>query len=151
MSRSRPTATKHPSRTASLDPAEARTPRAHSVCHHETLDIAIALPGRPGESTDWLDVLRREGADAVRAGILAATPFAPTAAELDAPKLGKNRVPLIRVMGGDLADATAATLRVLAESPTAGGCLRARHLAGKAGADARPARPPTACDVRWTP
>jgi hypothetical protein len=44
--------------------------------HHETLEIAVALPGAPGESVDWLDVLRREGADAVRAGILAASPFA---------------------------------------------------------------------------
>ena len=41
--------------------------------HHKTLHVAIALPGQPGESVDWLDVLRREGADGVRAGILAAT------------------------------------------------------------------------------
>ena len=68
-----------------------RAAREFGLRHHETLEIAIALPGKPGESVDWLDVLRRDGADAVRAGILAASPFVPTPAELDAAKLGKTR------------------------------------------------------------
>lgn len=33
--------------------------------------IAIALPGQDGEKRDWLDVLRAEGVEGVRAGILA--------------------------------------------------------------------------------
>ncbi len=48
--------------------------------HYKALEVAIALPGRPGESVDWLDVLRRDGVDAVRAGILAARPFAQATA-----------------------------------------------------------------------
>ena len=45
--------------------------------------MSIALPGPPGEAVDWLDVLRRDGLDAVRAGILdAAVPFVPTEAEI---------------------------------------------------------------------
>jgi hypothetical protein len=43
--------------------------------HHREIAVSIALPGKSGEKVDWLDVLRREGIDAVRAGILAAIPF----------------------------------------------------------------------------
>ena len=44
--------------------------------------VAIALPGLADKSIDWLDVLLRDGAAAVRAGILdAAVPFEPTEAE----------------------------------------------------------------------
>src|SRR5512132_670959 len=90
--------------------------------HHETLEVAIALPGNQGESVDWLDV-RREGADAVRAGILAASPFAP--AELDAADSRTARKPLIRVMGGDLADAVEASLARISHR---GRCIGPRDL-----------------------
>jgi hypothetical protein len=43
--------------------------------HHREIAVSIALPGTSGEKVDWLDVLRREGIDSVRAGILAAVPF----------------------------------------------------------------------------
>lgn len=46
--------------------------------------VAIALPGSPGRSVDWLDVLLEHGVDAVRSGIEAAVPYVPTRAELDA-------------------------------------------------------------------
>ena len=68
-------------------------------------------------------MLRREGIEAVRSGLTAVAPFVPTQAELDnlrhsidgaAVALPNSRRPVIRVMGGDLADATAAALRVLA-------------------------------------
>ena len=100
-----------------------RAARVFGLRHHETLTICIALPGKPGESADWLDVLRREGIEAVRSGLTAAAPFVPTQTELDhlgrgldgaAVSLPNARRPVIRVMGGDLADATAAALRVLA-------------------------------------
>ena len=45
--------------------------------HHRELDVSIALPGKPGEKTDWLDLLRRDGIEAVVNGILAAEPYAP--------------------------------------------------------------------------
>ena len=51
--------------------------------HRDSLSVAIALPGKPGESLDWLDVLERDGVAAVREGILAAIPFSPTEAERD--------------------------------------------------------------------
>ena len=45
--------------------------------------MSIALPESPGEAVDWLDVLRRDGPDAVRAGVLnGAVPFVPTEAEI---------------------------------------------------------------------
>lgn len=100
-----------------------RAARVFGLRHREKLTICIALPGKPDESTDWLDVLRREGIEAVRSGLTAAAPFVPEQTELDhlgrgldgaAVSLPNTRRPVIRVMGGDLADATAAALRVLA-------------------------------------
>ncbi len=46
------------------------------------IDVRIALPGARDTATDWLDVLRGDGVDAVRSGIEAATRFVPTTAEL---------------------------------------------------------------------
>lgn len=40
------------------------------------------LPGAPGTSTDWLDILRVEGVDAVRNGILACQKFEPTTEDI---------------------------------------------------------------------
>lgn len=38
----------------------------------DVVPVSIALPGDPGESKDWLDVLLRDGVEAVRSGIEAA-------------------------------------------------------------------------------
>lgn len=46
--------------------------------------MRVALPGHDGEKVDWLDVLRRDGVEAVRAGIEDAEVFSPTEAELEA-------------------------------------------------------------------
>jgi phage/plasmid primase-like uncharacterized protein len=43
--------------------------------HHHELAVSIALPGKTCEKVDWLDVLRSEGVEAVRAGISRAKPF----------------------------------------------------------------------------
>ena len=48
---------------------------------HELLTIDIALPGEAGERIDYLDLLRRDGADAVRDSIASARRYVPTAAE----------------------------------------------------------------------
>jgi hypothetical protein len=40
--------------------------------------VAVALPDVPGETVDWLDVLRRDGSEAVRAGMQAAAPYVPS-------------------------------------------------------------------------
>ena len=75
-SRSRPTGTK----AAQGRPwyrAGERAARAFALAHHERVEIRIALPGEQGEDVDWLDVLRREGRDAVRSAIAAAQPFPP--------------------------------------------------------------------------
>ncbi len=42
------------------------------------VDVAIALPGEPGEKIDFLDILCREGAKGLRAAVNCATPFEPT-------------------------------------------------------------------------
>ena len=57
--------------------------RAFGFRHHDRIAVSIALRGSPGEAVDWLDVLWRDGPDAVRAGVLnAAVPFVPTEAEI---------------------------------------------------------------------
>ncbi|MCC2663875.1 MAG: helicase, superfamily, partial [Geminicoccaceae bacterium] len=58
--------------------AGEKAARAFAGAHHEHFEVRIALPGDPGEDVDWLDVLRRAGVDAVRAGVAAAQPFAPS-------------------------------------------------------------------------
>ena len=50
---------------------------------HQSIEVDVALPGSPGESVDWLEVLRRDGADAVRTGIAAAVRFTPTEREIN--------------------------------------------------------------------
>ena len=63
--------------------AGERAARAFALAHHERLEIRIALPGQEGEDVDWLDVLRRDGVQVVRAGLDGARPFIPTQQEID--------------------------------------------------------------------
>jgi hypothetical protein len=62
--------------------------REFGIRHHPdfageaALPVSIALPGAPGESVDWLDILRRAGIGAVRAGVMGASPFTPTQDEI---------------------------------------------------------------------
>lgn len=58
---------------------------------HGEIGTGIALPGNPGESLDWLDVLVADGETAVRAGILDAVQFVPTSAEIEAKKQSVDR------------------------------------------------------------
>ena len=51
--------------------------------NNKTVEVAIALPGEAGTGLDWLDVLNRGGASAVRAGIDAAERFTPEVANTD--------------------------------------------------------------------
>jgi hypothetical protein len=50
--------------------------RKFAAQHHGEVAVLIALPGTPGEKTDWLDVLRCDGVEAVHNRILAAEPYA---------------------------------------------------------------------------
>ena len=52
--------------------------RKFGLLNHDRVAINIALPSAPGESVDYLDILRRHGVFAVRAGMLGAQPFTPT-------------------------------------------------------------------------
>jgi hypothetical protein len=89
---------------------------------HDRVSVSIALPGAAGEKADWLDIFRRDGMDAVRAGMEAAEPFEPSedeaaaadadkehAAELDdiataypLPALGGTRLCYRRMPDGDI-------------------------------------------------
>jgi hypothetical protein len=57
--------------------AGERAACAFALAHHQHLDVRIALPGDPGEAIDWLDVLRRDGVEAVRSAIGSAVPYEP--------------------------------------------------------------------------
>jgi hypothetical protein len=63
--------------------AGEKAARDFALRHHGHVDIRIALAGEPGEDTDWLDVLRREGMNAVRVGLQAASRYAPTSREIE--------------------------------------------------------------------
>jgi Domain of unknown function (DUF927)/Toprim domain len=63
--------------------AGERAARSFALGPQEGLEIRIALPGQEGEDVDWLDVLRRDGVQAVRAGLDGAKPFAPTQQEIN--------------------------------------------------------------------
>ncbi|MBI1209752.1 MAG: DUF927 domain-containing protein [Azospirillum sp.] len=65
--------------------------RSFALEHYQALASSIALPGQPGETLDWLDLLRNQGVGAVRAGILAAEPFRPTPQELAEGLLNRRR------------------------------------------------------------
>ena len=58
---------------------------ARTLCmrHNGTIRCGIALPGRAGEKVDWLDILLRDGVEAVRNGILKAVEFVPTQADVE--------------------------------------------------------------------
>lgn len=58
---------------------------------HQALPVDVALPGAAGESVDFLDVLRRGGAEAVRATIESARPFVPNRAELEEAATAQGR------------------------------------------------------------
>ena len=57
--------------------------RQFSLQNYERVTVKIALPGDSGETVDWLDVLRRDGIDAVPAGITDGAVFSPTDEELE--------------------------------------------------------------------
>jgi P4 family phage/plasmid primase-like protien len=52
--------------------------------HHEDVSSSLALPGFSGEGVDWLDILRRDGADAVWNGIIHAPAFKPPPIPIEA-------------------------------------------------------------------
>lgn len=49
-----------------------------ATLHHRKIKVFIALRGELDEKVDWLDVLRRDGVEAVRHGILAAHRYVPS-------------------------------------------------------------------------
>jgi hypothetical protein len=60
----------------------AARPFALKKCRDTT--VRVAIPGDPGESVDWLNMLRRDGTKAVRRGILRdAASFEPTRDEVE--------------------------------------------------------------------
>ena len=57
--------------------------RTFALRNRDRVEVRIGLPGRPGESTDWLEIFRRDGIEAVRLGLLGAIPFVPTRDEIE--------------------------------------------------------------------
>jgi hypothetical protein len=62
----------------------ASAPHAPSVSVMEiSVEVNIALPGEPGQSTDWTEIFVSDGAEAVRSRILGADSFVPTPDEIE--------------------------------------------------------------------
>ena len=63
--------------------------REFGIRHHPdfageaALPVSIALPGMPGESVDWLDILRRDGVATVYSGVSGAAAYIPTTTEIE--------------------------------------------------------------------
>jgi phage/plasmid primase-like uncharacterized protein len=100
-----------------------RAARTFGTRHCEQISISIALPGASGESVDWLDILLRDGIDAVRAGIFAAIPFVPTKAELDAAAQNQSRAAELEEITATYPLPAMDTL-VLRYEHTAAGCVK---------------------------
>jgi len=78
--------------------AGEKAARDFALQQHERVDIRIALPGEPGEDVDWLDILRRDGVEAVRAGLNAPERFMPTPEEIEsANRRSENAVRLAEI------------------------------------------------------
>jgi hypothetical protein len=60
------------------------------------LPVAIGLPGQPGEKIDWLDILRRDGVEAVRGGIVDAAPYVPRTEEIEEQRHRNARIMRLR-------------------------------------------------------
>jgi phage/plasmid primase-like uncharacterized protein len=66
--------------------AGERAARTFALAHHERVEIEVALPGSDGDDVDWLDILRRDGVQSVRAGLEGTEAFTPTQEEIDAAR-----------------------------------------------------------------
>jgi hypothetical protein len=60
-----------------------RAARTFAMRNRDKVEVQIGLPGGPGESTDWLEILLRDGVEAVRSSLLDAIPFIPTQGEIE--------------------------------------------------------------------
>lgn len=60
-----------------------RAARTFALRNHNRVVVRTALPGEPGKSVDWLDILQGDGVEAVRVGMLGAAPFEPTQDEIE--------------------------------------------------------------------
>jgi hypothetical protein len=106
-----------------------RAARTFGVKHHARILVGIAMPGTHGESVDWLNVLVRDCIDAVRKGVMAAIPFAPTSAELNAAALGQSRATELQVIGAKYPLPAMDTL-TLAYQHTANGKIMVHKVVG---------------------
>jgi hypothetical protein len=57
--------------------------RTFALRNGDSVEVRIGLPGGPGESTDWLEILPRYGVEAVRSGLVGAIPFVPIQGEIE--------------------------------------------------------------------
>jgi phage/plasmid primase-like uncharacterized protein len=80
--------------------AGEKAARAFALKNHLQLRVDIALPGNAGETVDWLDILRRDGVEAVHDGIVAATIFVPSQTELgEAAETARRQSEIDRISG----------------------------------------------------
>jgi hypothetical protein len=72
--------------------------RAFGLKHHRKIEVLIALPGNPSEKADWRDIFVRDGAGAVRNGILGASTFVPTEEEIGEVETAEREVSALQAI-----------------------------------------------------
>jgi hypothetical protein len=72
--------------------------RTFALRNRDKVEVRIGLPGRPGESTDWLEILLRHGVEAVRSGLFGAIPFVPTQDEIESSRRETIRAQCAKVI-----------------------------------------------------
>ena len=119
-----------------------RAARTFGLKHHDRIKVAVSLPGASGESVDWLDVLVRDGAEAVRAGILAAEPFVPTPAELDEASQARCRATELLEIAATYPLPAMETMKLVYRHTAAGTVMVHKVVARKDGSETVPIATP---------
>jgi len=107
-----------------------RAARTFALRNHNRVEVRIALPGEPGESVDWLDILQRDGVEAVRSRLLRATPFVPTQDEIQSSRQEATQAQHAKKIADTYPLPRMETLR-LEYQPTKGGEIWVNKLAGE--------------------
>lgn len=106
-----------------------RAARKFGMLNHDRIDVEIALPGKPGETVDWLDVFCAAGPEAVQVGIQAAADFVPTGRELEEFARDRSHAAELRNIAENYPLPTMDTLR-LQYAYTAAGKAKVHKLDG---------------------
>lgn len=97
-----------------------RAARVFGIRNRARVTTAIAIAGTPGAAADWLDIHAKHGAEAVRAGILAAVAYVPTPEEVEEERERTEGVASLRQVERDYPLPTLDSFRLAYQRTEAG-------------------------------